>query len=372
MVSAGLKFLATLFAVWIFAVASQAQSETLLDPVTLETFSVPHPAFSDVVTSSATFQGNTRTVVTTMANAVALGNGDGMILKSYFNDDTLLVYCLGTAEVPNFPIPPGQVRLIRMSTRQVIGSGSGVVSGATVTMTVSNLVASPGEALPNNMVALESTESVYVDSSTLVSRGQVIFDWLMGSTFWSSSRPLMSEKFGLYDGTYGVQTQVRQRHRIRRDRRWTVPPGNGLPMPGDVDGDGRIDWKAGNDTVLGGGVTVGGWVSDHDPDGSNGDSMVLVIGHDDNNNGVLELGEITHIIGKCVFVPGMNIVWYEVIEGGYVIHLDNFKDLNGNGRWDPGEERRHYIYNTVTGKFKVFDEDNNLLYSGPPQGYWGQ
>ena len=71
------------------------------------------------------------------------------------------------------------------------------------------------------------------------------------------------------------------------------------------------------------------------------DMLILVIGHGSNKDGKLQAGEVTHVIGKCKYIPGRNKFEYEAIDGGYLVHHYNFKDTNGNYRWDPGEPIRH-------------------------------
>lgn len=114
---------------------------------------------------------------------------------------------------------------------------------------------------------------------------------------------------------------------------------------------------------------VDGWVSDSDPDGSDGDALIIVIGHDTNQNGKLDGDEVNHIIGKCTEVPGINDTKIYPIPDGSVIHHWNWKDLDGDWEPDPGELRYHYIYNTKTGKLKVFDGNGNLVFFGDPDDY---
>jgi hypothetical protein len=106
--------------------------------------------------------------------------------------------------------------------------------------------------------------------------------------------------------------------------------------------------------------------------------MVVVIGHDLDGDGELSASEISAIIGKCVFIPlpppnshpAVNSVKIFPIPNGHVIHMWNIEDANGDGVWNPGERMRHYIYNTKTGKLKVFDENGNLLFHGDPEVYF--
>lgn len=347
--------------------------KTLIDPVQETVFVVPRPDFATVAGASAQFGPLSRTVNLTLGAVPVFTQYDGMLIKSYFNDDTILLYAMGTTSIPNIPLGPGEVRLLRMSTGKVIGAGSASVSGSTVQISASTMVAMPVSQIAGEL-GLERVEAVYVDSETVSTRGYSVVDQLFGSTLWLAQRPNMWESYTVFDGLTTEQAGQRQKYRFNKDPWWKVPapgaPTSPRPKPGDVDGVGRPDWKSNNDTNLGGDIIVNGWVSDADPNGSAGDAMILAIGHDTNGNGILDLGEVTNIIGKCVFVPGRNVVWYEVIEGGYLINMDNFQDLNGNGVIDPGEQQRHYIYNTVTGILKVFDQNGQLLYSGSPSGYW--
>jgi hypothetical protein len=54
--------------------------------------------------------------------------------------------------------------------------------------------------------------------------------------------------------------------------------------------------------------------------------------YDFNGDGKLQLFEIVAIIGKCKYVPGLNIIKIFPVDGGHVIHHWNWHDVNRNGQ----------------------------------------
>ena len=159
---------------------------------------------------------------------------------------------------------------------------------------------------------------------------------------------------------------------LRSDRkRYRVPTPPGTPKPADITGGGLKDWDTDRDTLIEplGDVIVDGWIADKGiPGADRSDLLLTVIGHDTNGNGKLDANEITAIIGECREVPGKNYQYIEQINGVFYIHHINWKDVNGNGIPDDGDNFWHYIYNTSTGVLKIYDRNGNLVYMGTPDG----
>lgn len=335
------------------------------DPVVESTYTVPRPEYSEILSSTYAQSGNTRQVTIQMKSPVVLDPGSALLLKAYFNDGTILVGCLGSAEVANIPIPANQARLIRGSDLQPLATGTVVTSGDQVTLSVTTNVSRAGD--DTAVISLRWVESQFADATTIAARGLSVLDNISGTYYWLETQPFAWASGALFRDAATDQGSAGKV--MDYDWRWQVPP-IGLPKPADIDGDGRTDWDSKSGTHVEGNTFIDGWVTDNDPNGPNGDSMVVVIGHDLDGDGELSASEITATIGKCVFVPGRNTVKIFPIAGGHVVHVWNWKDSNGDKKWNPGEEMRHYIYNTKTGKLKVFDENGTLLFHGDPEVYF--
>lgn len=113
-----MQTLATI-ALTIFAFSQALSQEPVFDPVTETVFYVPQPSFSHINSVSSTIAGNMRNVSVQMNDSISLTN-DAMIVMAHFSDGTSLVFCLGAAEVPNIPIQPGEVVLIRTQDRTAL------------------------------------------------------------------------------------------------------------------------------------------------------------------------------------------------------------------------------------------------------------
>ncbi|RMG24596.1 MAG: hypothetical protein D6724_05725 [Armatimonadetes bacterium] len=336
-------------------------------PKSQVTIWVNQPDYAAVQSAVATFDGLTRTVVVSMTGQVAFNNGDAMILKAYFNDGTVLVGTAGAANVPNIPLGVGAAKLIRAKSLEPLAIGTISIDGDTVTMSVTPTVPEPGDPIPPEGLQLERVGSVFADAPNVSLYGMALLDLVPESYVWATAQPSMWASISLFSDASSLSETAGRK--MDYDPGWRVPP-VGLPKVADIDGDGRLEWDSDSGTHVEGNTFIDGWVTDDDPNGSAGDSMVVVIGHDTNQDGKLQPGEISHIIGQCVFVPGLNSVKIFPIPGGHVVHVWNWKDTNGNGKHDPGEPMRHYIYNTTNGKLKVFDENGNLLFHGTPEEYF--
>lgn len=346
-----------------------AQTVPGFDPVSESVFHVPHPEFLNFATASASFMGKSRTVTMVMDAAVNAPPGAAALWKAYFNDGTILVYCHGEAEVPNIPILPGQVKLLRGSDLLPLATGSASVNGDTVVLTVTTLQLNPGGLPPGGSVGLEWCETKYLDAASLLACGLSALDRLPGSFFWLASAPGSWFSQGLYD-VGARDTPSQQARTWMPDKRFVTRPGVvDLPKPADVDGDGRADWDSNSDMHVEGNTFIDGWISYEDSGDWQGDSLIIVIGHDTNQNGRLEASEVSHVIGKCVYLPGVNYAEIVPIADGSLIHRWNWEDSNGNRRRDPGERAGHYIYNTKTGNLKVIDESGNLNFFGDHDDY---
>ncbi len=339
------------------------------DPLAETVFHVPYPEFTHFTSASAAFAGKTRTVTMQMAADVAAPAGSAGLWKAYFNDGTILVYCHGAAEIPNIPIAPGQVKLLRGSDLQPLATGSATVSGSTVTLTVTTLQLAPGGPVPAGGIGLEWCETKYLDAATISLKGMAALDLVPGSYFWLAAAPASWFSLSLITEQPG-DVPSQNWKRFRAEPRLRTGPGVvSLPKPTDITGDGRTDWDSDSDTHVEGDTYVDGWISDADSGGWFGDCIIIVIGHDTNQNGKLDGSEVTDIIGKCIYDPGANSAKIFPIPDGSVIHHWNWEDSNRDGDRDPGERARHYIYNTKTGKLKVYDENGNLLFFGDPDDY---
>jgi hypothetical protein len=347
----------------------QAQPVPGFDPVAESTFQVPHPEFLNFTTVSSAFMGKTRSVTMQMDAAVNAPTGSAALWKAYFNDGTILVYCHGAAEIPNIPMSPGQVKLLRGTDLQPLATGSATVSGSTVTLSVTTLQLNPGGLPPGGSAGLDWCETKYLDAATIANYGMSALDRVLGSYFWLGAAPGSWFSHGLFDGGPGNAPSQLART-WKPDPRFRTGPGLvTLPKPGDVDGDGRAEWDSNSDMHVEGNTYIDGWISDADAGGWEGDSLIIVIGHDTNQNGRLEASEVSHVIGKCIYNPGINYAEIVPIEDGSLIHHWNREDGNRNKRRDSGGKARHYIYNTKTGKLKVFDESGNLIFFGDPDDY---
>jgi hypothetical protein len=194
------------------------------------------------------------------------------------------------------------------------------------------------------------------------------------------------------DGEGGGNNRVRNRD-DRRPFPFVIPPsrrgtpGEGVPVPipdtsppsdpdrwprpGDINGDGVRDYDYPSDTKVVGYILIDVWVV---PTSDTTADYVLVIGKDTNGNGRLDVGEIWYPIGECPWPNGVN--------EGYIgtdgkIYWESWNDSNQNGNWDPGEQKKTYIYKPETGELVViFDPDGpggqppREVYRGDPNGYY--
>ncbi|GIV03117.1 MAG: hypothetical protein KatS3mg015_1947 [Fimbriimonadales bacterium] len=282
-------------------------------PKSQVTIWVNQPDYAAVQSAVATFDGLTRTVVVTMTGQVAFNNGDAMILKAYFNDGTVLVGTAGAANVPNIPLGVGAAKLIRAKSLEPLAIGTISIDGDTVTMSVTPTVPEPGDPIPPEGLQLERVGSVFADAPNVSLYGMALLDLVPESYVWATAQPSMWASISLFSDASSLSETAGRK--MDYDPGWRVPP-VGLPKVADIDGDGRLDWDSDSDTHVEGNTFIDGWVTDDDPNGSAGDSMVVVIGHDTNQDGKLQPGEISHIIGQCVFVPGLNSVKIFPIPGG--------------------------------------------------------
>lgn len=142
------------------------------------------------------------------------------------------------------------------------------------------------------------------------------------------------------------------------------------PRPGDINGDGVPDYDYPVDIGVVGYILIDVWVV---PTSDTTADYVLVIGQDTNGNGRLDVGEIWYPIGECPWSHGVN--------KGYIgtdgkIYWESFNDTNMNGKWDPGEQKKTFIYIPNTGELVViFDPDGpggqlpREVYRGDPRSY---
>jgi hypothetical protein len=160
----------------------------------------------------------------------------------------------------------------------------------------------------------------------------------------------------------GVPIHIPDKSPPRFPERW--------PRPGDINGDGVPDYDYPVDIGVVGYILIDVWVV---PTSDTTADYVLVIGQDTNGNGRLDVGEIWYPIGECPWPHGVN--------KGYIgtdgkIYWESFNDTNMNGNWDPGEQKKTFIYIPNTGELVViFDPDGpggqlpREVYRGDPRSY---
>ncbi len=138
--------------------------------------------------------------------------------------------------------------------------------------------------------------------------------------------------------------------------------GDGKPWPRDIsvpDSPEEPGVKLPGDVIVNWGFEHGPnpWPG---PDGS--DAWVGIVGHDDNENGRLDPGEVEGVIGLCP--PDGSVNNFYVDDQGFV-HWENRK----KGNEDAERPDLHYIYDPRTNTLKIYDKERGLIYTGPPENW---
>lgn len=309
----------------------------------------PKPTYSNVVSAGSTTVQGGQTQVTVQLGAVPQVGGDAFVVVARFNNGLSLAACSGSATIPG---SPGQVALVG-ATRTHLASGQASLNATTLTITA------PSPALAG--ATLLSIETYYAPYYLTATEGNRVLSGGIASVWRAPGSPTVFLTTSLFgdDPPYQLVPRPGVPHDFPR-----IPPLPGTPKPGDFNGDGRPGWDTGWYAFLPdlGDVFVSEVITDR-PGGPSQDSMITVIDHDTNGNGQLDPSEVSAVIGQCVFVPGLNAVYVEEIDGVEYVHHLNKEDGTNNGF--------HYIYNTQTGLLKVYDMQGNPIYFGPPDGYGG-
>jgi hypothetical protein len=134
----------------------------------------------------------------------------------------------------------------------------------------------------------------------------------------------------------------------------TCPPGPGVPLGPDVNGDGVSDWHYPGDKRIPGTNLVTGVYGINVPH----PAFRCGIG----GGGKLDPNEIWSWIGECPWLHGVNWSWSDPPYRYFHWKSDD-APVNDNLRI------RHYIYDLQTGILKVYGDGGQLLYQGPPSGW---
>lgn len=318
---------------------------------TVVVYNIDFPAWASLgATTTSIGSGGSFSAYGTLGATANVGQ-DAFIVEFRLSNGYTVISTFGSAELPGRLNTANRTMLIRNSDGIEVASGLGTLNGSLVNVSLSHPLLIGASVLgystryaPANIVSTDGFRVLTELEVTSVATAGAVSSISMGRAI------------------NGIPVPADQYH---------VPPvaTDLLDAASDINGDGILDYNYQFDQKLPDTNMIvdlrGLRRSAIGP--SVDDEFYLVIGTDLNFNNKLETGEITSTIGRGF--KGNTKPKYTYISMGKGKFALKWKAI------DPVTGKTYtFIFIAHTGTLKVFDENGNLIYIGPPGAYphWGK